>query len=150
LILLDVDHFKKVNDRYGHDVGDLVLKRVAKILQRHTREVDITARLGGEEFLILLPQTDRKGGRNLAERIRKSVKKEEILTPTQIVKVTVSCGVATFKEGDNTDTLLKRADQALYRAKEKGRDRVEEEIPSEKSLIEEMGEEVEENREEKE
>ncbi|MCX6075610.1 MAG: diguanylate cyclase [Campylobacterales bacterium] len=121
VILLDIDHFKLVNDTYGHLVGDDVLKHVAKILSKNTRNIDLVGRWGGEEFLIITKETNIEGASALAEKIKKSVESYEF----EIVKnQTISLGVAQIKENETIDELLKRADDALYEAKESGRNRV--------------------------
>lgn len=121
LILLDIDHFKDVNDTYGHLEGDDVLQNLAAILKEHTRNIDLVGRWGGEEFLIISKETDISGASVLAEKIRKSVEsyKFKIATP-----VTISLGVAQIKENETLDALLKRVDEALYNAKETGRNKV--------------------------
>lgn len=121
LIMLDIDHFKKVNDSFGHSVGDSVLKHLCQLLRGLIRQGDLLIRWGGEEFLILLPTTLIKEAGPFAERIRVVVEQESFPTAG---KVTVSLGVAQLREGDSTDTLLKRVDSALYKAKQGGRNRV--------------------------
>jgi diguanylate cyclase (GGDEF)-like protein len=124
LLLCDIDHFKTVNDTYGHPVGDTVLRGVAKILSAQARSVDLVARYGGEEFAIVLPETDSSAARALAERIRVSVAAVEMRTALGPVKVTLSLGVATFPDvADGKQALIDRADQALYAAKHAGRNR---------------------------
>lgn len=121
VVLVDVDHFKSVNDTHGHDVGDLVLKRVAAILQKGARESDIVGRWGGEEFLVLCPQTETEGGRLLAERLADMLRAEAI---DKVGRQTASFGVAQAGPGETLEPLLARADAALYTAKKSGRDRV--------------------------
>ncbi len=116
LIMLDIDHFKRVNDTYGHDVGDLVLTELAMILDDHCRQSDIPIRWGGEEFIILLPETDKQGAKKLAERIRCTI---ETYGFTTAGHQTASFGVAILV--DDYQTLIKQADKALYKAKENGR-----------------------------
>ncbi|RXJ76119.1 hypothetical protein CRV03_10165 [Arcobacter sp. F155] len=123
LIIFDIDNFKNFNDDFGHNVGDEVLKIISKVLLENIREHDSVARWGGEEFLVLLPQTDELGARNVAEKIRKAIesyKRDDI--PRQI---TASFGVTRFKEDDNETSVLKKADDALYKAKKEGKNRVE-------------------------
>lgn len=120
LLMADLDYFKSINDKYGHDAGDKVLKSFGYLLKNFCRTEDLPARFGGEEFIILLPQTNSHGALNLGERIRTSLKAQEILDNE--TKVTVSIGIAELKDSDNQERLLKRADQALYVAKERGRD----------------------------
>jgi len=123
VILLDIDHFKKINDQYGHLSGDQALKSIAQCTDNTIRESDMIFRYGGEEFLVLLSGTDRKGAEQLAERIRENV---ERLNPHahKSMSLTVSLGVAGMLDGDDTTTLFKRADTALYQAKHQGRNRV--------------------------
>ena len=125
LIMIDIDKFKAVNDSYGHQVGDLVLKEVAQVLQRNIRQVDLLGRWGGEEFLVVLPETALSGAMTLAEKLRLAV---ESFNFTESGNHTVSIGVSTYRGGDSQDTLIYRADSALYFAKEKGRNRIEREM----------------------
>jgi two-component system, cell cycle response regulator len=122
--LCDVDHFKQVNDRFGHNMGDEVLVQVASALQTSLRNVDLVGRWGGEEFLVILPETDATGARTVGERLRKAI---ESLPPfvDGPEKVTCSVGMAIFDGDANTASFVDRADQALYRAKRGGRNRVE-------------------------
>ena len=123
VLILDLDHFKRVNDTYGHGVGDEVLKRVAQRIRRSIRRDDYAARWGGEEFLILLPDSNIDGTRVVAEKVSAAIKGQPIGEAS--LKVTTSIGLACFPDhGDNPATLLKRADQALYAAKAAGRDQV--------------------------
>jgi diguanylate cyclase (GGDEF)-like protein len=132
LLVIDIDHFKKINDTYGHDVGDLVLKTFADVLRGTVRKSDICARFGGEEFVVLLPNTDLKGARVLAERIRATVAKNPVEHGSIVIVFTVSIGISQYRKGmQNIDELIKEADIALYRAKEGGRNRVEVFIPDE-------------------
>jgi diguanylate cyclase (GGDEF)-like protein len=125
LVLLDVDHFKKINDRFGHPAGDEVLKAVGVALAAEARETDLPARYGGEEFAVILPNTGTMGAKPLAERIRSRVAALEIVWAKQPVAVRVSIGVASLEgEADTVHRLISRADQALYAAKQTGRDRV--------------------------
>ena len=121
VLMLDVDHFKKYNDAYGHPAGDEVLKKVAKILLASTRSVDCTARYGGEEFAVLLPKTTGEPAMEVAERIRNRVAQEEFFGR----KITISIGVAEFPEhGATAEAVMSRADEALYDAKRGGRNRI--------------------------
>jgi diguanylate cyclase (GGDEF)-like protein len=123
--MVDVDHFKKYNDTYGHPEGDVLLKKVGEILQSSLRTNDFAARYGGEEFLILLPDQDQKGAMEVAERIRQRIATETEDKANQRKAVTASLGVATFPESGRTaDLLLVNADAALYKAKNNGRNRV--------------------------
>ena len=125
VVLLDIDHFKLVNDRHGHPIGDAVLRMTARLLQRCKRETDLVARYGGEEFAIVCEETDRRGAELLAERVRKELAAESTDTPQGALKVTCSLGVATFPaDAADKAELVSRADQALYHAKRGGRDRV--------------------------
>jgi diguanylate cyclase (GGDEF)-like protein len=126
LIMSDIDHFKKFNDTYGHQEGDIVLIDTARIYRLNVREVDIPARYGGEEFAIILPETDTEEAANIAETLRKKVEEHEYPSKQGKLKVTVSLGVATFpKHASNKEALIEAADKSLYRAKEGGRNRVE-------------------------
>lgn len=122
-LLLDADHFKKINDTYGHDVGDEALKFLARILRTSSRDSDLVARWGGEEFGLALPDTRPADAKQLAERIRKAVASSELVLGTRVLRLTVSIGAADFRIGDTVDTLFRRADEQLYRAKEAGRNR---------------------------
>jgi diguanylate cyclase (GGDEF)-like protein len=124
VLLTDVDHFKSVNDTYGHSTGDLVLKGVARILREQARDTDVVARYGGEEFCIVMPETDVKGARVIAERIREAIRAEVFQTEMGPLKVTISLGVAACPEdGTEKQALIDLADQCLYHAKRSGRNR---------------------------
>jgi diguanylate cyclase (GGDEF)-like protein len=124
LVLLDLDHFKQINDLYGHDKGDEVLAAVGVALASHVRESDFGGRFGGEEFVVLLPDTDREGAAAIAERIRVAVAQIEV--PGVSRPITASFGVASTPEDASEPTVLMRgADRALYLAKSRGRNRVE-------------------------
>jgi len=126
LLLLDVDHFKKVNDTYGHPAGDAVLRGIARLAQKQARETDLVARYGGEEMALILPETDAHGARVIAERLRKAVEGATHATDQGAVQVTLSVGVAVWPGGgESPEDLLAAADKALYRAKQAGRNRVE-------------------------
>ena len=126
VIMLDVDHFKAVNDTYGHAVGDTVLQQVADCITRCVRASDIVFRYGGEEFLILLSNTPQDGAMHLAERIRiELARRTHLSSDGTPLRVTASLGVASLYDGDSKEVLLTHADQALYRAKHAGRNRVE-------------------------
>lgn len=125
VLLVDVDHFKQVNDRYGHVAGDVVLQVVAAALRRAVRVDDVIGRWGGEEFLVLAPHTDVEGGRMLAERLRASVAGAPAATAAGDIEVTISIGGATATApGTGVDVVLRAADGHLYAAKGAGRDRV--------------------------
>jgi len=125
MLLLDIDHFKKVNDTYGHPAGDLVLKGVAKLLKKTLRSVDLSARYGGEEFAAILVKTGRKGAYKMAERLRKAILQETFSTSAGDIQVTASIGIASYPDdGESRELLIEHADQALYFAKNNGRNRV--------------------------
>ncbi|WP_457640738.1 GGDEF domain-containing protein [Persephonella sp.] len=126
LILFDIDYFKKINDTYGHQAGDYVLKTLAQIVSSNIRATDYFARWGGEEFVILAPETDIEGAQILAEKIRKTIEEYPFDT---VGKVTSSFGVTEASLKDTPDSFVKRADVALYKAKDRGRNRVEIELP---------------------
>jgi two-component system, cell cycle response regulator len=124
MLLTDIDHFKKVNDTYGHPTGDEVLRRVAVILKASARKIDIVARYGGEEFAIVLEGTDRAGALQLAERIRQEVSQQSFASPQGAFQVTLSIGVACYPDDARDKTeIIARADQSLYAAKHGGRNR---------------------------
>jgi diguanylate cyclase (GGDEF)-like protein len=122
-LMLDLDHFKNINDSYGHPFGDFVLRSVAGTISGAMRDYDIPARYGGEEFAVLVPDTKRHDLVALAERIRERLEKQDIRDAGIVVNVTVSIGVTSLGESDTPETLLKRADNALYQAKNEGRNR---------------------------
>ena len=127
LIMIDIDHFKNFNDTHGHQIGDLVLRLVARTLDLSTKGQDTVARYGGEEFAIILPETDIGNAYNLAERIRQKMAESRIRLKDHdrhLGKITVSAGVALYVPGEPLTHLIERADQCLYRAKEAGRNRV--------------------------
>ena len=125
LIMLDIDHFKKVNDTYGHPAGDEVIRSLANIITKATRETDLGARYGGEEFVILLTDTEEKNVHFVAERIRKFVEKHTVEYEGLRIKYTVSLGVAGFKHTySNPTAWLESADKAMYKAKKTGRNKV--------------------------
>jgi len=126
LLMIDIDHFKKFNDRYGHQTGDLVLKEVAMVIRDGLRASDIVARYGGEEFAVVLPNVDRDDAMVVAEKIRKQIEEHNIVQEygKEVLHVTVSIGVATLTFGMTRDQLISEADRALYRAKGEGRNRV--------------------------
>ena len=127
LLMLDIDHFKKVNDQYGHLAGDHVLRHVVGVLAQSQRAQDLLGRYGGEEFMLLLPGTDVAGAQQLAQQLRQAVQAAPADWVGQQIAVTVSVGIAAVRAGQsrNWETLLQAADQALYRAKDNGRNRVE-------------------------
>ena len=128
-IMTDIDFFKSVNDTYGHSVGDIVLKTVSKVIKSQLRDYDIAGRYGGEEFVILLPNTKQEEAKMVAERLRSAVENKKIdiskLVPEkENINVTISLGVAQYKSGDYEKILTQNADKALYKAKETGRNKV--------------------------
>jgi len=121
-IMLDIDNFKKVNDQYGHLVGDIVLVRLAKILRQQLRSVDLCCRYGGEEFVLCLPDTHLEGAKDVAERIRLAILQETIRSSDdQSFSISISLGVADSQDDQSVEGILKRADTALYQAKDGGR-----------------------------
>ncbi len=126
VLMCDLDHFKRVNDTYGHDVGDLVLKGVAEIIKSSSRRSDLTVRYGGEEFLVLLTDIDKNGALKVAEKIRKNIEGNVFRFDNTTVSITISIGVSIYPEDtDDFEKVVKMADQALYKAKEGGRNRIE-------------------------
>ncbi|WP_202369311.1 GGDEF domain-containing protein [Pseudomonas sp. MWU318] len=125
LAMLDLDHFKRINDNYGHLAGDKVLKIIATVLRKRLRAADFIARFGGEEFVLLLPATTPAVGAKLLESLRAAIEACPFHFKGERVTITISMGLASFKTGEHSDLVLKRADQALYRAKNGGRNRVE-------------------------
>ncbi|WP_300455127.1 GGDEF domain-containing protein [Desulfobacula sp.] len=126
VIMLDIDHFKRVNDTYGHLIGDNVLKMIGKLIKDSIKGKDIAARFGGEEFILTLPQTPLKGAYALAEQIRLNLQKMNLKikdTGESIGQITISLGVALYKEGESIEAVIQRADNALYHAKNTGRNK---------------------------
>jgi len=121
VILIDIDHFKKVNDTYGHPVGDEVLKDFASILKKSARITDVVGRWGGEEFMIIASETDSVGATKFATTIKKSINEHEF---PKVGKITASFGLTQISIGDSLEEVVNRADLALYNAKETGRNRV--------------------------
>lgn len=125
VIMLDIDHFKRVNDQYGHQAGDQVLQIFTEACQEVIRNTDLMGRVGGEEFALLLPDTPIKAAYNLAERLRERINKYPYLAGEMLIEITASLGVAELQHADDTfKALLQRADEALYNAKHSGRNRV--------------------------
>jgi diguanylate cyclase (GGDEF)-like protein len=121
-LMIDADHFKAINDQHGHLTGDQVLKEISNIIQENVREIDIVGRFGGEEFCVVLPDTDMEGSRVVAERIRKSTEKRLIKAYDNTVRVTLSIGIAIYpSDGKLLEEMMDKADWALYRAKSQGR-----------------------------
>jgi two-component system cell cycle response regulator len=126
VVMLDIDHFKNVNDQFGHDVGDQVLRATTRAVQRVLRTSDTCTRIGGEEFLVICPGTRQEGGLNLAERIRAAIEMNEVQVPGLAPrKVTASLGVSCSADPgiESIDALLKAADEGVYHAKRSGRNR---------------------------
>ncbi len=126
IIMIDIDHFKQINDQYGHIAGDAVLKLLGRLLSKRIRSEEIVARYGGEEFLVLLPETDRKGAASMAEAIRSIVEGYVFTFEDQRLRVTISAGVAEYDPDKHSspDELVKDADEHLYKAKTSGRNQV--------------------------
>ncbi|NEQ50695.1 MAG: GGDEF domain-containing protein [Leptolyngbya sp. SIO3F4] len=127
LLMIDVDHFKKFNDTHGHLAGDIALCAVGRALIKYLRPLDVAIRYGGEEFTVILPETDIEGAKSAAERLRVALSEMDIVGPNdkQLPRVTVSMGISTMTVDDTPPTLIKRADSALYAAKGNGRNRIE-------------------------
>ena len=125
IAMLDLDHFKRINDGYGHLAGDKVLKIIAAQLRRHLRPVDFIARFGGEEFVLLMPDTPLTTGLQLVDKLRTAIEACPFHFKGEPVTITLSIGVSAFRAGDRSDQVLKRADEALYRAKHRGRNCVD-------------------------
>ncbi|NLJ66568.1 MAG: GGDEF domain-containing protein, partial [Clostridiales bacterium] len=122
IAMLDIDHYKEINDSYGHDVGDEVLKKLSKTLLRNIRKVDILARWGGEEFAILMPKNNAEEAYKMLERLRMIIENTQFIND---IRITISAGVAELKDSDISDDLVRRADEALYKAKNNGRNNVQ-------------------------
>ncbi|WPC05059.1 GGDEF domain-containing protein [Pseudomonas benzenivorans] len=125
LAMVDIDHFKRINDAYGHLAGDKVLKIIAGELRKRLRKIDFIARFGGEEFVLLLPSTPLAGGLQLLETLREGIAACPFHFRGERVSITLSAGISAFAAGERSDQVLERADQALYRAKRGGRNRIE-------------------------
>jgi diguanylate cyclase (GGDEF)-like protein len=135
-VILDIDHFKQVNDTLGHDAGDKVLIETARIMQRVTRGADACARIGGEEFLVICPNTGKEGALLCAERLRGAVEANTVQLSDGEVRVTISLGIAELTPGmGDFEALLKVADEAVYRAKRLGRNRAEIGIPPDQQRL---------------
>jgi diguanylate cyclase (GGDEF)-like protein len=123
LLTLDIDHFKQINDTFGHDTGDVVLQRFVQRIKTLIRDNDIFARIGGEEFAVLLPNTSHKGAQTLAGKIINEIAALDLNTVAAGLKMTVSIGIAVYKNNTSSKVLLKEADEQLYEAKRSGRNR---------------------------
>jgi diguanylate cyclase (GGDEF)-like protein len=124
ILMVDVDHFKQVNDRHGHQLGDVVLAAIAQGIQATLRTPDLVARFGGEEFAIILPDTALEEATRAAERVRMHIREQRFGNPRDAIQVTISVGIATLEKGETRDDLIFRADGALLEAKRSGRDRI--------------------------
>src|ERR1700694_671306 len=126
VLVLDIDYFKAINDTHGHDAGDEVLREFALRIRKSIRGIDLACRYGGEEFVVIMPETDLAVATMVAERLRRRIASEPFLIQkgARTVEVTISIGIAALGAGDTAASVLKRADQALYRAKRDGRNRV--------------------------
>jgi diguanylate cyclase (GGDEF)-like protein len=122
--MIDIDHFKKINDRYGHDAGDDILSELAKVLNDSTRSSDMVARLGGEEFCIILPDAELKQAGILAANLCQAVSLHRFTSGSHHIDVNISLGVSQKKGSETSASSIKRADQALYQSKKDGRNRV--------------------------
>ncbi|NUT89645.1 diguanylate cyclase [Pseudomonas corrugata] len=125
LVMFDIDHFKRVNDTYGHQAGDKVIEQVASLVREHVRDSDVAGRYGGEEFGVVLSDTDKAGARMFAERLRKAVEEMDVRYGDKVIRFTISLGVADLSPPSNTHAdLIAWADEALYTSKKTGRNRV--------------------------
>ena len=122
-LMLDIDHFKKVNDNYGHQCGDQALKHTSSIINNNVRNSDVFVRFGGEEFAVILPNTDVAEGLIIAERIREAVEKSEFIYKNERIHFTISIGLS-FYSGDNVEEFIEKSDNSLYKAKENGRNQI--------------------------
>lgn len=124
-LIVDIDHFKDYNDRYGHLVGDAILREASKAVKENIRQIDLIGRYGGDEFAVILTETDKEEAKFAAERIRQAVENKRIKVYDEDLKATISIGVSTFPlDGRNTQELIEKADSALYQAKQAGRNKV--------------------------
>jgi len=124
LVIADIDHFKRINDTYGHHAGDMVLKNLSKLMKKEIREIDVLARYGGDEFALILPHTSYRQAYDVAERIRQKIADKPMQYKDKSFSVTVSFGVGSLKDDDTGESYVERVDRALYRAKEQGCNRV--------------------------
>jgi diguanylate cyclase (GGDEF)-like protein len=124
LLMLDIDHFKNINDSHGHSAGDDVLKAVAASIKGQLRNVDMVFRFGGEEFLILLSNTGREAAAMVGERLRFAAQAKDFMADGKLIELTVSLGCSTLLPGESVESLVRRADSALYVAKREGRNRL--------------------------
>ncbi len=124
IITIDIDYFKNINDQFGHTAGDDILKQLVECISSSARKSDLCFRCGGEEFIVVLNKTNEIGARIIAERLRLAVEKTRFVHGDQIIPVTISAGTATFTHAEKLESLIKRSDKALYKAKNSGRNRV--------------------------
>lgn len=125
LLIIDADHFKDLNDHYGHAAGDKALVYIAEVLLASFRESDLTCRVGGEEFAVLLPGIATDQATKMAQRVLDKIADSPIVSDNAIITFSVSCGIASVRSGDTLNEVFRRADEAMYRAKERGRNRIE-------------------------
>lgn len=125
MVAVDIDHFKKINDTYGHDTGDMVLKHMARLFRRNTRELDVVARIGGEEFLIIFPRTRKEIGIRISEKIRTIIEQTPYVDNKISIKITISMGCTDVSKYVFIEESIKEADKLLYKAKNNGRNRLE-------------------------
>ena len=121
IFLIDIDFFKQINDKYGHIAGDAVLVKFTNILLSELRMTDITSRHGGEEFIVILPETSLQKAEELAEMLRENVAHSEIMNGSDTIRITISIGISTYSHGKTSSQLLDVADKAMYQAKQSGR-----------------------------
>lgn len=124
LAMLDVDHFKQFNDQYGHEVGDCILAEVARAMENELREYDICGRWGGEEFLLMLPDTSLDVAQTVIDRVHRGIRQRSVMLHNQKLSITTSIGVAEYRYGEPFAEMLRRADSAMLEAKRNGRNRV--------------------------
>ena len=124
VVFFDIDHFKNINDTYGHDAGDVILKSLGLLFKRYARDIDMIGRFGGEEFVAILPNTDKEGAYKFAEKVRQIIEKTKFMYKNTRINVTVSGGVASRNETNSAEETLKLADERLYKAKRSGRNKI--------------------------
>jgi diguanylate cyclase (GGDEF)-like protein len=124
IVFFDIDHFKNINDTYGHDAGDVILKSLGLLFKRYARDIDMIGRFGGEEFVAILPNTEKEGAYKFAEKLRQIIQKTKFMYKNTRINVTISGGVASRNETNSSDETLKLADKRLYLAKRSGRNKV--------------------------
>lgn len=124
IIFIDIDNFKKINDNYGHKIGDRVLEKVSQVIKKRLRESDVIGRLGGEEFIIALIGCDLNSAQKIAEDLRQKIEKIRLKTNKGILNITASLGVVVYNDEKNLQELIDKADKAMYKAKKNGKNRV--------------------------